>query len=424
MASSGRQSRAGAPTAADIARLRNGDPVPQPRSAVSGKGKPVPLGETNRRLRAERSALARKVAACAAALVVLVFLSLCLTGAAGQYYLNSRAYAVYSPLEVGYALYLHVYNAVASLTHAFDSCSSQWLYDNVPGYWAILNRLAVVGITLICAVLLSISGMLYQNAFKNPIAGPGMLGVSSGVTLGMMVLVAVWGAEATSMIQERYLLCYGLGALVLAFVILAGWRLSGRGRPFDTVTMLLIGAILSQLIGFVVSFVTLFVMDDASYDLYFELSQMLVVDTSPVSWACLGVAVAASFLPVYLMRFQMNALGLDDTEARMLGLSGTRLRAVALVCGAIMILAAQIHVGMVGLVSLVVPLLSRRLFGAEFGTQMVGCACLSSILLLVCRDVTDLIPFVGDGLALGSVVGVAMVPLFLLFVARYTGGQE
>lgn len=424
-ASDARVSRlAGNATSIEIARLQNGEELPSPVSPITGADRPVSQAQTNRRLRFERADMRWKVVLCVAVLAVLVFFSLCLTGAAGQYYLGSYGYATYSPFQVAYVLYLHAYNAIGSLTHWFDPYSSQWLLDNAEGYWAIFNRLGVIVITMLCAVLLSISGMLYQNVFKNPIAGPGMLGVSSGVTLGMMILVAVWGTGAVSMLQERYLLCYGLGALILVFVIFAGWKLSGRGRPFDVVTMLLIGSILAQLIGFVVSFMTLFVMDDASYDVYFELSQMLTVDTSELSWACLFIAILASFVPVYLLRFHMNALGLDETEMRLLGLSGVRLRGVALVCGAIMILAAQIHVGMVGLVSLVVPLVARRLFGGEFGKQMVGCACLSTILLVVCRDIADLIPFVGDGIAIGSVVGVAMVPVFLLIVARQTRRNE
>ena len=83
-----------------------------------------------------------------------------------------------------------------------------------------------------------------------------------------------------------------------------------------------------------------------------------------------------------------------------------------------MILAAQIHVGMVSLVSLVVPFLARGWFGCEFNKQLIGNVCIGTVLLLACRDICDLIPFVGDGLAIGSVVSVVAMPLFVVVMAR------
>ncbi|MDR3136704.1 MAG: iron ABC transporter permease [Coriobacteriales bacterium] len=282
----------------------------------------------------------------------------------------------------------------------------------------------MLGITLISAILLSVAGMLYQNVFRNPIAGPGMLGVSSGVSLGMMLLVVLQGASVYGLIVEHYLACYGFGAALLLFVILAGRRLSGKGKSFDIVTILLIGSIFSQLIGFIVSYVTLFVMEPDHYEIFFTLSQMLVVDVSVFSWIALGVAFIASIIPVWLLRFQFNALAFDVAEVKLLGINYTALRTVALVCGAIMILAAQVHVGMVGMISLIVPFFARSWFGCEFRKQLIGNVCISTILLIICRDIADLIPFVGDGLALGSVVSVVALPLFLIIVIKQLRGWE
>ena len=206
--------------------------------------------------------------------------------------------------------------------------------------------------------------------------------------------------------------------------MLAGRRLSGKGKPFDIVTMLLIGSILSQLLGFIVSYVTLFLMDEETYQIYFTISQMLVVDTSLISWMALGIATAVSFIPVIMLRYKFTALALDEADVRTLGLNITVLRGIALICGAIMILAAQIHVGMVSLVALVVPFLSRSWFGCEFNKQLIGNVCIGTVLLLVARDITDLIPFIGDGLAIGSVMSIVALPLFVMVMAKHMRGWE
>ena len=408
--------------ARDLARLGSGAPLPEQASrGATGVRRLLSMDQTDRMMRADAAKVRFRVIVCVALLLAIGYLSLGIMGAMGQYYAYSQAYAFYTPVEVGHAIYEHIYNWLAQATHAWNPHSNEWLRDNVNGYWAIWHRLGVIGITLACGILLSVSGMLYQNVFRNPLAGPGMLGASSGVSLGIMLLVVLYGVAAPQMLQERYLYCYGFGATILVLVVLAGKKLSGKGKPFDIITMLLIGSIFGQLAGFVQQYVILFLFqeDETIQNVFIELTQMLVVDTSALSWACLGVAFAVSIIPIYLMRFRMNALAFEEEEVRLFGINFTRLRAIALICGAIMMLGAQIHTGMVGMVSMIVPFMSRSWFGTEFSKQLIGNVCIGTLLLLICRDITDCIPFVGDGLGIGMIVSLVATPLFAVIMAKH-----
>ena len=413
--------------AGDIARLGNGSPLPAGATrGGSGVRRRLTLAETDRTLVADKRRTRIMVAVSVVLLAVLSFLSLGIMGAMGQNYAYSGAYYFYTPVEVARALAEHAYNALAQVTHAWPQHSNEWLRQNVNGYWAIWHRAGVVGVTLLCGILLSLSGMLYQNVFRNPLAGPGLLGASSGVSMGIMLLVVLYGTTAPQMLTERYVYCYGFGAAILVFVVLAGKKLSGKGKPFDIVTMLLIGGICGQLAGFIQQYVILFLYgeDETIQNVFIQLTQMLVVDTSPLSWACLAVAFAISFVPIYLMRFRMNALAFTEEEVRLFGINFTRLRAVALVSGAIMLLAAQIHTGMVGMVSMIVPFMSRSWFGTEFSKQLVGNVCIGTVLLLVCRDITDCVPFVGDGLGVGMIVQLVAMPLFVVIMAKHLNSWD
>jgi iron complex transport system permease protein len=182
--------------------------------------------------------------------------------------------------------------------------------------------------------------------------------------------------------------------------------------------------ILSQLISALSSYYILWVADMDVYQTFTELSQMLEVDTSLYSWIVLFIVCAVTLIPVYLLRFRFNALSFTDDETRLMGVNLPALRFVALILGAIMILAAQIHIGAVAMVSLIVPFLSRAWFGCEFRNQLVGNVCISTILLLICRDIADLIPFAYLGIGVGTVVSVAALPIFIFIMARHMRGWE
>lgn len=406
-------------TAADIAR----SDASLQGFVRSGRDRRLSLAQTDAMAARDAAKLRRKVIIWAVIFIPLFFFSLCIGGNQGIYHGAPTEYYNFSPLEVieGIGLRLHDLVALTPFVTAYDN---QWLVDNHIVYFFLPYKLGVIVITCVCALLLSLSGMLYQNVFKNPIAGPGMLGVGSGVSLGMTLLVFLFGNGAAGMLTERYLYCYGFGVAILVFVILAGKKVSGKGRAFDIVSMLLIGSMISQLLGVIVSYITLFVMDPSTYSFYVELNQMLSVDTSLISMICLAVVCAVTMVPLWLLRYRWNALSFTDEEARLMSVDSTKLRAAALIIGAVMILAAQIHIGAVAMVSLIVPFLSRSWFGCDSVKQTIGNVCISTVLLLVCRDLVDLVPFVGMGLGIGVAVTILVLPLYFLIMSRHMRGWE
>ena len=389
-------------------------------SPWSESPKAISIVESDRLEAKDRATLRTKCIVSAIILVVVVIFALCLTGGAGDFW--GPEYHVYSPLEMFAAIGENIYNLLATLefvpAHDID-----YLHD-WPLVHDIRDRIGVIVITLVCGAMLAISGMLYQNVFRNPIAGPGILGVSSGVSLANAIMVLVYGADAATMIVPRYAMSYIFGAAVIVVVMVAGFKMTGKGKPLDVVNMLLVGSVISQMVGFIVTFITSYLVDEDVYDDYVSLSEMLTVDTSAFSYICLAIVAIVTLVPVILMRFKLNALSFDEQEVRLLGVDLTPLRTVALISGGLMMLAAQVHIGAVSMVAIIVPFLSRSIFGCEFRKQLVGNVFISMILLTVCRCVVDLIPFVGDGLGIGTAVSLFALPLFLLIMALHMRGWE
>lgn len=423
MATSNNNTRFGAADLHDLTRY--GSRSRSQRDADAPEKRSLGYEKTDPLMRAELRSMRIKIAVTVVVLAVLCFFSLCLTGNMGKNYLNAGAYCIFTPDEVLQALWVHFYNLVANVTHLFAPYSQGWIYENVHAYYALPERAGVIGITFVCALLLAIAGMLYQNAFKNPIAGPGLLGANCGVSVGKMLLVWIYGSAASSLIAERYALCYGCAAIALAIVIYAGFHQPGaKSNRFSIIGMLVIGMAISRVVNLAVQYITLYVWDDALYLVYYEFEQMLVVDTSALSWACLLIGAFIGLFPIIRQRFAFNGLAFDDDEVSLMGVRPTRLKAIALITGAIMMIVASIHCGMIGMVSLVVPFMSRNLFGCEFTKQFTGNLLISPVLVILCRDIADLIPFVGDGISVGAIVSIAALPIFIVVMMKQMRGWE
>lgn len=372
-------------------------------AAVQG-GNGVSMEQVERLVRSDRAAVRRKNLAFAAALAVAVLVSLCLG--------VSRTGVVYSPLDVlgCYAGWLKV--NVGALFVPSLALGQADILARYPMYYEVTTRFVYTVVTLVCGVMLAVSGMLYQNVFRNPIAAPTMLGVSNGISCGLVLLVAAYGTRAAYMTGQRYLYCFAGGVAVLALVMGLGRLASGR-RGLNLVDMLLVGTIVSSLLGTVVSYVTNYLFDDAQWLVYYEINNVTDIDASGFTLAVLFVAAAASFVPVFLMRFRLNCIAFADQDMRLLGIKPTLLRFAALACGSLMILTAQTFCGTVSMVSLVVPFIARAVYGSEFRKQLAGNALIGALVLLVCRDAVSFVPFVGDGVPLGTMVTFVTLPAFV-----------
>lgn len=358
-------------------------------------------------LQEERRALRKKLIILVAALVVLFFLSLSI---------SVSEYEYYSPLEVLSCLGLRIQMFFQDVFTTATPLNVTQAMEIQPHYYEVMTRFGISLMTVICGVLLALAGTLYQNVFRNPIAAPTMLGVSSGINMGLIALVLLFQSSASYMTGYRYLFCYGGAILVLLVVMLSGRAVSGR-RSFSVVDMLLVGSIISQLLGTVTTYIGYFYMDDTLWEVYYLISEQIKVNTEVISYISLFTVFVVGVVPIFLLRFSLNAMSFSDTDSKFLGVNANRLRFISLVCGSIMVIAAQIHCGMIAMVSLVVPHLSRFLFGAEFKKQFFGNILIGALLLLFCRNIAAMIPFLEDGLPIGTVVSFVTMPIFVWMLA-------
>lgn len=356
----------------------------------------------------DRATLRRKTLLVGAGALAMFVVCLCIDNYHGRFA---------SPLEVASCYVMWFQQLYASFFDPNGVMSGTELLQLNSSYFSLMAQAGVTVITAIGGVLLALAGSLYQTVFRNPIASPSMLGVSSGIQLGVLILVLLFGTAATTLGALRYCFSYGCAAATLVLLFVCARLIGGKGRPLNVVNMLVIGTLISQLIGVVTTYVTWYLFDDELWEVYNTINEMLTVDTSWYVFVFLLVTILLSCVPVFLLRFRLNCLSFDETDIRMMGVDPRRVQLIALICGTIMMIGAQVSVGTVSMLSLVVPHVSRAFFGAEFRKQLVGNVLIGAFIMLACRVILSLIPAVGLALPIGTVVSVLVLPAFVWMIA-------
>lgn len=321
---------------------------------------------------------------------------------------------IHSPKDVFEAIGLWFRLTFGKIFHTSDALNYYDLTAEVPWYGAVIERVRITVMTFLCGALMALSGSIFQTVFRNPMAAPTMLGVSSGVQVGVVILVLQYEFAATTMLLYKYIYCY-IGAVAMLLLVLGAGKLtSGRGK-LNIFDMLLVGAILSQIVGAVMSYFT-YGMDNDLALVFQQVSGAIEMDTSKEAFMFLGAVVIVSLIPMMLLRYSFNAVGFETDDTRSLGINAYAMKIVTMILGTIMIAAAMIHCGSAGMISMAAPFIARGLFGAEYRRQFWGNLLIGGTILVMCKDIVGMIPFFGSHIPLGTVVDFVVLPIFIVIV--------
>jgi iron complex transport system permease protein len=247
-----------------------------------------------------------------------------------------------------------------------------------------------------------------QGVTRNPLAEPGLLGVSAGAALG--AVIAIYFGLATRFTTVAPLL--GLtGALVASALTLA------LGRGGGTIRLVLAGAAVSALAAAGISLAL-----DLAPSPYaaFEIMTWLMGSLADRSWV--HVALVSPFILcgvgiLSLTARSLDALALGEIQAQSLGINLQRLYLLS-ICGTALAVGASTAVtGAIGFVGLVAPHLVRPLVGHQPSRVLLP-AALSGALLLLCADVATRLIRVGPEMKLGVFTSLIGTPFFFWLVVR------
>jgi iron complex transport system permease protein len=284
--------------------------------------------------------------------------------------------------------------------------------------WSV--RAPRIALAFCVGALLAISGSIMQGLFRNPLADPGLVGVSAGGALA---------AASTIVLGDRLLVDYGLklpfellplaafGGSLIATMLL--YRIATREGRTSIATFLLAGLAIGALAMAGVGLLVFLADDRQLRDIQFWMLGSLGGATWNKALTLLPVVVAMLLATPFIAR-GLDLLVLGEAEAFHMGVQVERLKRIAIVLVAAATGAAVAYAGVIGFVGIVVPHLLRLAVGPGHRLLLPSTFLLGAILLLIADTFARTLAAPAE-LPIGILTAVIGAPFFLVLLLRQRG---
>ena len=273
--------------------------------------------------------------------------------------------------------------ALMALLFCLDVCSgSMWLWpfgELNPMEQNILHaiRLPKAITAILAGASLSVAGLIMQTLFRNPLASPYTLGVSSGASLGVALLTMMGVSIQLSAVSIPIAAC--IGALLVLLLVLAVSR-----RVTSNVSLLIVGMMFGSIAGALVSLIQNFANPDAL--------KLFIVWTlgslSSVGWGDMQLMLPILLLGalfVVLSLKPLNGLMLGEDYARGLGINVKRTRLYIVLATGLLAGGVTAFCGLIAFIGVAVPHIARGIFRtSNHRVTIPACVLIGACLLLVC----------------------------------------
>ena len=284
--------------------------------------------------------------------------------------------------------------------------------DEVLRHIWLTIRLPRVLLALLVGAALALSGCVMQGLFRNPLADPGLLGVSSSAALA----VACWLVLPLSVPALVALYAPMLAAFIGSIAVMVVIFILSQASEGSLSRLLLVGIAINALCGALVG-VLAWISNDTQLR---QLSLWGMGSLGQAEWSTLLVAATLIFpasLIIWLMASRLNLLQLGDEEAHYLGINVRAVQRLLLLCSALLVASSVAISGVIGFIGLVVPHLIRMWLGPDHRALVPGSLLAGAILLLLADTLARTVAAPAE-MPVGLLTSMLGAPWFLWLIFR------
>ena len=281
--------------------------------------------------------------------------------------------------------------------------------------WQI--RLPRLVLAMFVGAGLAACGAAIQAIFRNPLADPGLIGISSGAALGAIATIVLGSTLLSGFVENYGIYAVPMGAFIGCLAICAIiYRLSSNGNRFTIVSLLLAGIAVNAIVGAVIGILTMISSDEQLRDLTFwsmgslagNSFNMIVPALCLIVVCCLGITRLAQPLNLYL---------LGEQQAKHLGINVISLKKKVFVYTALCTGAAVAITGIIGFVGFIVPHIVRLLLGPDH-RYLLPISMLGGAMLLSLADILARTLILPSELPIGLITSAIGGPFFLIMLFK------
>ncbi len=259
--------------------------------------------------------------------------------------------------------------------------------------WGIIvkeSRLPQTITAILCGSSLAVAGLLLQTAFRNPLAGPDILGINGGAGLGVALVMLLFGGNITTRSLDIGGSLSGVLGAFLGAVTVIGIILFLSGKIKNHIMLLIAGVMISYLTSSVISLLNFFSTAEGVHS-YTMWGMGNFGGVTLVQLPFFSISTLAGLIVALTLIKPLNALLLGDYYAENLGINISRIRTILLLSTGVLVAVSTAFCGPVSFIGLAVPHIARMLLNSNNHKSLMPTTILTgAAIALICNLISSL----------------------------------
>jgi len=283
--------------------------------------------------------------------------------------------------------------------------------SEVFNFIVLQSRIPKALTAVLCGASLSLAGLLMQTLFRNPLAGPYLLGISSGAGLGVALLVMGAGVIGISLSSQISFNAAAIGGSLAMMTILFGVSFKVK----DVMTLLIFGVMMGSIATAIIGLIQFFTSD-------FQLKSFIIWTMGSLSAASYGELASLSVVLLSSSVFMiaqykgLNAILIGEDFAKMLGVKILSIRLSIIIVTGILAGLITAFCGPIGFVGVIIPHLARLVLKTNDHLLLIPVCLLLGANVLLLSDILAHLPADGTSLPINSITSIIGIPIILWII--------